>query len=210
MKKHWDERYSADEYTYGIEPSSWFKEIIETLPAGRVLIPGAGEGRDAVYAARLGWQVTAFDQSRQGKIKAIKLAMEEGVKICYEVADVESFHPDQEKYDLIALVFLHLAPEVRRRFHQKLHLWLNPGGMVVVESFHPRQVYNNSGGTKEISLLVTPEQLADDFVSLEIIENKQIVTTLNEGKLHQGKADVVRFLGKIRKKNKADGSGINE
>jgi len=52
MKAMWNERYQADEYQYGIHPNDFIKEQISALPAGRILFPGAGEGRDAVYAAK--------------------------------------------------------------------------------------------------------------------------------------------------------------
>lgn len=61
MKAFWDERYLAEEYIYGEKPSAFFKQVIDTLPPGKALIPGAGEGRDAMYAASLGWNVHSFD-----------------------------------------------------------------------------------------------------------------------------------------------------
>ena len=74
IKEQWDNRYSADDYIYGIEPNSYFKSIIDSLKPGSLLLPGEGEGRNAVYAASKGWKVTAYDISTEGRKKAMALA----------------------------------------------------------------------------------------------------------------------------------------
>lgn len=195
VKVFWDERYSAEEYIYGEEPSAYFRQVIDGLEPGLVLIPGAGEGRDAVYAAKLGWEVYAFDQSVSGRNKAIKLANSHNVAINYEVADAADYDPGKNKFDLIAMVFFHLPPDFRSGFHNKLIKWLNPAGKVLIEAFHLRQLNNNSGGPKDPDLLITARQLAGDFKLLEIAENREVTVELNEGTHHSGKAEVVRFTG---------------
>lgn len=76
MKEIWDERYAQSEYIYGTQPNAWLAEKLKELPVGRILFPAEGEGRNAVYAAALGWESVAFDQSAEGKAKALKLASE--------------------------------------------------------------------------------------------------------------------------------------
>ncbi|MDR0660939.1 MAG: hypothetical protein LBG19_09115 [Prevotellaceae bacterium] len=63
----WNDRYAQSGYIYGDEPNLFFKHVISSLQPGSVLIPAAGEGRDAVYAALLGWEVDAFDLSSEGQ-----------------------------------------------------------------------------------------------------------------------------------------------
>ena len=75
-EQFWNERYAQKEYVYGKAPNAFFKSVIDQLKPGRLLVPGAGEGRDAVYAATLGWQVDAFDSSETGREKALSLAQE--------------------------------------------------------------------------------------------------------------------------------------
>lgn len=87
MKTIWDSRFSVDFYQYGKNPNEFFKKIIDSLPKGKILIVAAGEGRDAIYAAKIGWEVTAFDLSEEGKKKALKLAKEENLSINYQLAD---------------------------------------------------------------------------------------------------------------------------
>ncbi len=86
MKEMWDNRYSTEDYAYGIAPNVFFKEVIAKYKLkGKMLLPAEGEGRNAVYAAKNGLEVTAFDISLEGKNKAIKLAERENVKIKYEI-----------------------------------------------------------------------------------------------------------------------------
>ena len=78
MKQFWDERYGDDEYAYGTKPNTWFAEQLARMAQGRLLLPAEGEGRNAVYAAKLGWEVTAFDISAAGRDKAMRLAEKHG------------------------------------------------------------------------------------------------------------------------------------
>lgn len=192
----WNERYDREDYAFGTQPNEWFKSVIDNLKPGRLLVPGAGEGRDAVYAAKLGWQVDAFDLSVVGKEKALRLATELEVEINYQVMDVAYFDNDRTKYDMVAMVFLHLPPEVRTPFYNKLHHSLLPGGWVVLEAFNPLQMPLTSGGPKDPAMLLTPEILRSELLYINPIENFQTRVVLNEGPLHQGEAEVVRYIGR--------------
>jgi len=74
----WNERYAGDEFVYGREPNRFFEQEMKRLKPGKLLLPCEGEGRNAVWAARHGWEVSAFDQSSVGKQKAELLAREFG------------------------------------------------------------------------------------------------------------------------------------
>ncbi|NUQ25310.1 MAG: class I SAM-dependent methyltransferase [Saprospiraceae bacterium] len=197
MTNFWNDRYSEEEYAYGTAPNAFFKEIIDPLTPGKILVPGAGEGRDAVYAAKLGWEVYAFDLSTEGRKKALQLAEKENVDIHYEIRDAADFPFFDKKFDLVAMIFFHLPPGLRQGFHKKLPDMLNPGGVIIIEAFDPRQINNSSGGPREISLLYTAEMLRSDFPNLTEIINSENETELNEGLYHIGKADVVRYVGKL-------------
>lgn len=192
----WNERYDREDFAFGTQPNEWFKSVIDNLKPGRLLVPGAGEGRDAVYAATLGWQVDAFDLSDVGKEKAFRLAAELEVEINYQVMDVAHFDVDRAKYDLVAMVFLHLPPEVRTPFFNNLHRSLLPGGLVVLEGFNPLQMPLTSGGPKDPTMLLTPVILESELLNINPIKNFQARIVLDEGPLHQGEAEVVRYLGR--------------
>jgi 2-polyprenyl-3-methyl-5-hydroxy-6-metoxy-1,4-benzoquinol methylase len=196
MSDFWNQRYAEADYAYGKQPNEYFKSVIDTLPPGRILVPGAGEGRDAVYAATLGWQVTAFDLSTAGQRKAMQLAAEKGVSIRFDITDAAMFAAQPAMYDAVALVFFHLPTAVRVPLYKKLVESLKPGGLLILESFTPQQLHNNSGGPKDADMLSTAAALATELAPLHITENTETVITLNEGPYHQGVSNVVRFLGR--------------
>jgi SAM-dependent methyltransferase len=196
-KEFWDNRYGAEEYAYGTKPNEYFKVYLEQLAPGRLLLPAEGEGRNAVYAAKLGWDVYAFDQSVEAKAKALRLADHNQVTINYEVTGIENFQPTTEGFDLIALIYVHMPPEIRTKFHQDLAKMLKPGGNIVLEAFNKKQVSNPSGGPKNDALLYDEPSLRNDFQGLSEISINNEEVVLDEGPFHKGKANVIRMLGKI-------------
>lgn len=192
----WNLRYSSAQYAYGELPNEFLAAQLPLLKAGRILFPCEGEGRNAVFAASLGWQVEAFDGSEEGKRKALALASSKNVSIQYVIADANYVVFEQNSFDVIALVYVHFPPSLRKEFHKKCVQWLKPGGKIILEAFEPAQLGNTSGGPKEIDLLYTKEALEADFEGclLEYLEYETV--QLNEGVFHEGTAKVVRMIGK--------------
>ena len=196
MKEFWNQRYSQEEYVFGTDPNEFFKSVIDRHKPGKLFVPGAGEGRDAVYAATLGWEVYCIDMSESGKEKALKLAAEKNVRIVYDVMDITAADFSIARFDIIASIFFHLPQIIRIPFHKNVDKWLKTGGMFVVEAFNPLQLPNSSGGPKDIEMLLTSGIIAAELSNLEIIENFEVETVLAEGANHVGKANVLRFIGK--------------
>jgi 2-polyprenyl-3-methyl-5-hydroxy-6-metoxy-1,4-benzoquinol methylase len=194
MKEHWNERYSASEYIYGTEPNAWLAEKLALLQPGKILFPAEGEGRNAVFAASLGWNVHAFDQSEEGMKKALRLASEKGVSIQYSLGDLTDYNAEPRKFDAIALIFVHTPIEIRQAVHQRLLSFLKPGGHLILEAFTKQQIKNTSGGPRTELLLYEPAYIAEDFKTLEFIEFSEATTVLDEGPLHQGEAFVIRLF----------------
>jgi 2-polyprenyl-3-methyl-5-hydroxy-6-metoxy-1,4-benzoquinol methylase len=194
MKEHWDERYSASEYIYGTEPNAWFAEKLALLGPGKILFPAEGEGRNAVYAASLGWDVQAFDQSEEGMKKALSLASEKSVTIHYNLGDLTNYQAEPLQFDAIALIFVHMPVEIRQFVHHRLLSFLKPGGHLILEAFTKQQIKNTSGGPRTEALLYDPAYIAEDFRTLDFIEFSETITVLNEGPLHQGEAFVIRLF----------------
>jgi len=192
-KKFWNERYSEAHYVYGKEPNQFFKQEIENITPGKMLLPGEGEGRNAVFAALKGWKVKAYDFSEQAKAKAMKMAKENKVEINYVVSSVEEVIYKQNEYDLAALIFVHFPSVVREKTHRAIVKALKPGGIILVEAFNKKQIKNDSGGPKEINSLYSIEDFENDFNGLyiEILSEHHI--DLEEGSNHKGPADVIRF-----------------
>lgn len=195
MQEFWNKRYSESKYIYGKKPNQFLKEELSILPAGRILFLGEGEGRNAVYAATLGWDVDAVDYSKSGKAKAEKLAAEHGVKINYRIEDLSQFMPQQNFYDAAALIFIHLNDELRSAVNQKAIAALKPGGKIILEAFEKEQIKNESGGPKDEELLYSLEEVINDFIDLDFEKLAKETVELNEGEYHKGKAAVIRFVG---------------
>jgi SAM-dependent methyltransferase len=193
MINTWNDRYEQETFQYGTEPNDYFKSQIDQLPVGRILIPAAGEGRDAVYAAKLGWEVYAFDSSERGRDKALQLAKKEKVSIYYICEDALKIKFPLESFDVIAFTYFHLPPESRNVFHQKSIKWLKNNGLIILEGFNQNQLGLSSGGPKNKDWLFDKMTLSDDFKELVILENAEKQRVLNEGPLHQGVAEVIQF-----------------
>ena len=195
MNDFWNERYATLEYAYGIEPNQFYKEQLAKLPAGKILFPAEGEGRNAVYAAAQGWQVTAFDPSIEGKRKADRLASNNGVSIDYRIDNYEFVDFPPESFDCIVLIFAHMHPLIRNEYHKKLVSFLKPGGTLIIEGFSKKQIANNSGGPRDVNMLFSNEELQSDFNSFSHLTISETDVHLDEGLFHQGTASVIRVLG---------------
>jgi cyclopropane fatty-acyl-phospholipid synthase-like methyltransferase len=164
-----------------------------------VLFPAEGEGRNAVYAATLGWEVSAFDLSESGRDKALQLAAQKGVGINYSVSTLEDFAAAKESFDALVLIYAHFPASSRKTYHEKLAAYLKPGGLLLVEGFskahlHFQAVNDKAGGPKDPSMLFSKEELLEDFEGFECQLLQEDVVQLNEGLYHVGESAVVRMV----------------
>jgi SAM-dependent methyltransferase len=196
MISFWDNRYSTQSYVYGKNPNGFFATQLEKSAPGNILLPGEGEGRNAVYAASKGWSVDAFDQSSEGREKAFGLASENNIRINYRVCRLEDFHFKPDHYDFVALIFMHLANSDREYLHRKVCESLKPGGTLILEAFHKDQMKKDTGGPKSLDLLFDKTSLRADFESIDTLLLEKQEVLLEEGAFHHGLASVIRFIGK--------------
>ena len=166
MESFWDIRYSTDSFVYGKNPNDFFATALEGLIPGRILLPGEGEGRNAVYAATMGWEVDAFDQSRVAREKARTLMQDKGVHFNYQVCELADYPFVKEHYDVIGLVYFHVPPPVRKLLHRNAVEALKPGGRIILEAFHTSQLGNPTGGPQALDMLFDKNALWDDFNTL--------------------------------------------
>ena len=195
MNFMWDKRYGTEDYAYGKEANAFFSIQLDGVDPGLMLLPGEGEGRNAVYGALHGWTVEAFDQSGVGKSKALALASELGVEINYQVSHLEDFLFIPNHYDAAGLLFFHSDPASRIFLHQKVYESLKPGGILILEAFHKEQLQKNTGGPKSPEMLFDEEKLSSDFALFKTLLLEKQEIELNEGPSHQGPASVIRFMG---------------
>ncbi|MEZ5009547.1 MAG: class I SAM-dependent methyltransferase [Chitinophagales bacterium] len=201
MKDMWDDRYSDEEYAYGIEPNVFLKETIEKFKLkGDMLFPAEGEGRNAVYAAKNGLKVTAFDMSIEGRKKALQLAAKEKVDITYEVGNFFELDLIHQQYDAAALIYAHFPPPLLSQYHQKIGDLIKPNGLIILEGFSKnnlklRAKNPNIGGPNMEEMLFSKDSIQKDFPDFEIIQLEETEVELQEGKYHNGIGSVIRFIG---------------
>lgn len=197
----WNDRFAAEEYIYGHTPNAYLKEQLPKLKIGSVLFPGEGEGRNAVFAASEGWEVSAFDPSESGKKKALQLAKVKGVTLDYQISEVKSAEYTPESFDALVLIFAHFHESVRRDYHKKLASFVKKGGYIVMEAFsvsheENQKINPNAGGPKSPGHLYTLADIEADFPDFQFIKLEETTTELKEGAYHVGKANVIRILAK--------------
>lgn len=201
MKEFWNERYGKEDFAYGKEPNNFLKAQLPLSEKGSILFPGEGEGRNAVFAANLGWQVSAFDLSEEGKKKADLLASQNNVIINYEVGELNDTWYKNEQFDAIALIYAHFSADTKSQYHQKLVQNLKPGGIIIFEAFSKKHLEYNSknsavGGPKDLGMLFSLKEIISDFSNFEILLLEETEVELSEGRFHKGTGSVIRFVGK--------------
>lgn len=193
-KEMWDQRYAESEYVYGTNPNEFFKQELDKLVPGKILLPAEGESRNAVYAAEKGWDVSAFDQSDEGRKKALRLAAERSVTIEYQIRNLETIGYPENHFDAIALVFVHTPAIKRQQIHRNLIRFLKPGGTLILTGYSKEQLQYNSGGPKEASMLFSKDELKEDFSDLHDVSIEKLVSEVEEGDFHRGKASVIQMV----------------
>lgn len=195
----WNERYSMKEFVYGEEPNNYLKEQLEKLPVGKILFPAEGEGRNAVYTARLGWAVSAFDISVEGQKKALQLAEANNVTLDYQLGELRSLNFAKEQFDAIALIYAHFPASIKSFYHRELDKYLRKGGIVIFEAFskkHIEYIAKNDkvGGPRDIESLFSIEEIEADFGNYDFGELIETEIELIEGPYHNGLSSVLRFV----------------
>lgn len=129
-KERWNRKYGDEAYIFGKQPISFLVEHLDLLPKGKALDIAMGEGRNGVYLATKGFDVTGLDISEKGLAKARQLAAERGVSIATEVVDLQQHRLEKNAYDVVLCTYYlqrDLFPQIREA--------LKSGGVAVVETY---------------------------------------------------------------------------
>jgi len=190
----WNQKYDCDGYFYGTQPNQWLvMNRHRFAKSGSALAIADGEGRNGVYLASLGLQTTSMDASEVGVAKAAALAKQQGVEMTTLHADLNEYQPQPESMDVIAAIYAHLPALLRIKTHRACVAALKPGGLFVLEAFHPNQLGRSSGGPGNLDLLYDVESIVDDLAGLKILEAQSGLTWLDEGR-HDGEGYVTRVV----------------
>lgn len=191
----WNEKFSSTPNLYGMHPNEYFKLKIDQLEEGSLLLPGEGEGRNALYAAAQYWKVVAIDQSITAQKSALTRAKSLGISIDYHVCNVLTFIPEPHSFDVLALIYFHLPSEIIAKAYSKLAKAVKVGGKVIVEGFGKNQLEYSSGGPKNKEMLYDLNELKSLFPNFTWEEEFDGVVHLEEGTGHKGPAHVIRLFG---------------
>jgi SAM-dependent methyltransferase len=191
----WDQRYEGTVYVFGQEPNMWMATNADLLKSGMTaLLPGDGEGRNGVWLAERGLDVTTVDASSVGVEKARRLAAERGVDLNIQIADLREWDVPEGTFDLMVSAFLHVDPDDRAAVHRKLARMLKPGGLLLLEGFTTDHLGYGKGGSKDTRMLFTEDKLRGDFEELLDIEHLEALKTdLPASERHGGPAAVIRL-----------------
>ena len=176
----WDERYAASELVWSAGPNRFVEAELADLPPGRALDLAAGEGRNAIWLARRGWEVTAADFSQVALDKGRRLAGDTPVRwVC---ADATRWD-ERSAYDLVVVAYLQLpaaerAAAVRAAYHA---LW--PGGTLLVVAHDSTNLAEGTGGPQDPAVLYTAEDVLDDLAGegFDVLRAERVARTVGDG-----------------------------
>lgn len=197
----WDTRFaSTDGYVFGTEPNRFMvAQAHRFKPGMKVLALADGEGRNGVWLAQQGLDVTSVDGSQVALEKANRLAAERGVTLNTVVADLVSWDWGTEVYDAVVAIFIQFAgPRLRPRLFQRAAQALRPGGLFLLQGYHTRQLEYKTGGPSAIENLYTEEQLRSELAHMDILHFERYDAELDEGVGHSGMSALIDVVARKR------------
>jgi len=192
----WNSRFDRDHFVYGTAPNHFVATQRDRLsPGTTVLDLAGGEGRNAVYLAAHGCEVTLLDYSATALQKAERLAEEQDTSIDTIHADLTTWTPGRT-WQALTATYVHLPVQWQPRLYTLMQEALAPGGTLIAEWFRPEQRTDGytSGGPPNVDMMVTAQELRDAFPAEGIEELTEPIVSLSEGPGHSGEAAVVRLI----------------
>ena len=168
--RDWNKRYADKEFVWTVDPNRFLVAEAGGLASGRALDLGCGEGRNAVWLAEQGWQVTAVDFSEVGLDKARRLASARGVRITWVLADVTTYHPKADAYDLVLMCYLQLPNRQRRAVLAHAKHALAPQGTLLYIGHDLSNLAHGWGGPQDPAVLCSPQDVVAELADLRIVK----------------------------------------
>ena len=192
----WEQRYGADDYHYGTEPNEFLREHVGSLPRGRVLCLAEGEGRNAVFLASHGFEVSSIDLTLAGVAKTRRLAKERAVEVDAVTDDLATSELGVARWNGIVSIFAHLPPGLRQDLHRRVVVALAPGGVFLLEAYTPGQIGRGTGGPPVPELTMTLAGLREELEGLEFLQAVEREREVLEGHGHTGLGSVVQIIAR--------------
>lgn len=198
MRDFWNQRYSNDSFFYGTGPNAFLASQAHLLRSGQQALAVAdGEGRNGVWLARQGLDVTAVDFSPVAVAKARQLAAQCGVTVRHEIADLFAWNWGENRFDVIVAIFIQFAaPAGRRILHEAMRDALKPGGLLILQGYRPKQLEYKTGGPSSAENLYTADTLREEFPGMKILHLREHDDEICEGEGHCGMSALVDLVAR--------------
>jgi SAM-dependent methyltransferase len=172
----WDKKYKDSELLWSADANVWVKDLTQDLPAGTALDIAAGEGRNALWLAARGWEVTAVDFSVVALQRARALADEhlgrDADRLTTLEADVETWVPKARSYDLVLVAYLHLPEQLRRSVMRAAAEAVASGGTLLVVGHDLENLGSGHGGPQNPEVLYRPSDIVADIEPAGLIVDR--------------------------------------
>ncbi|MEK7881979.1 SAM-dependent methyltransferase [Methyloversatilis sp. NSM2] len=196
----WSDKYRAvgESYLFGTAPNRFLAAQAGLLRAGqRALSVADGEGRNAVWLAEQGLDVTATELSPVALDKAEALAAARGVRVDFALADALNWTYPDEAFDLVVAIFIQFAaPDERALLFENLKRTLRPGGRILLQGYTPKQLDYRTGGPSAVDNLYTAAMLRETFGDFDIERLDEYEDVLDEGSAHRGQSALVGMVAR--------------
>lgn len=193
----WEERFATDEYVFGKSPARFLTEHAPYLhPGATALSVADGEGRNSVFMAECGMQVSALEFAPSALRKAHALAAERGVNVDFQQVDVLN-HDWPDQVDLVAGIFIQfVGPNDRERLFDGMKASVKPGGLILLHGYTPKQLEFGTGGPPFAQNMYTEEILRTAFADWDILECRAYERDVEEGRGHVGNSALIDFVAR--------------
>jgi cyclopropane fatty-acyl-phospholipid synthase-like methyltransferase len=194
----WDERYAQEGYLFGTEPNVFLVTQQHFLKPGmRCLAVADGEGRNGVWLAQQGLKVLSVEASAAALEKAKKLAQQRGVAIEFEQADLTQWEWGEDRFDVVAAIFIQFAPPaLREQMFAGIKRCLKPGGLLLLQGYTPRQLEYKTGGPPVAENMYTETLLRKAFGDMEILHLREHDEHVSEGTAHSGMSALIDLVAR--------------
>jgi SAM-dependent methyltransferase len=166
----WNERYAATELMWSAEPNRFLVSEVGDLEPARALDLACGEGRNAIWLAERGWEVTAVDFSDV----AVEKGRARNAEVDFRVEDVVAFEPERGAFDLVILFYLHLPWHELEQVLRKAAAAVAPGGTFLLVGHDLRNLTEGKGGPQDPTVLYRAEDVPAALPGLDVVRAEPV------------------------------------